>query len=541
MSMLTIKNKILEELKLIAKELNIQKEIFLIEPKVKADLSTNMAMGNKGQNPIELANKIVEKLTSKFSILKIEKIEIANQGFINFFLKNNILVDGINQVLEQGKNYGRGNREGSIIIEFVSANPTGFLHLGHARNAAIGSTLANIVEFSGWDVIREYYINDAGNQINMLAESVFARYQQLFDPLYPLPEESYKGEDIIWAAKEFKNKYKDKFKDVKLEGKILEQWKNEATALFMEQVKIDLKNFGVWMDCYFSEKSLYQNNNEVIMEALNRLKSTYKKDGAFWLETTKFGDDKDRVLIKSNGEFTYFAPDIAYHDIKFKKIRENGISLDVWGADHSGYIKRMQNAMYDLGYKGDNLIVLCMQLVRLMKNGQEFKMSKRKGTSFWLREFIDLVGKDSARFILLDRTYNSKLDFDINIATSKTNDNPAVLVQYANARAYSLLNKANKDLDNLKAYKFENERDNKLISTILEFPEIVERSAEKYLTNLLTQYLIKLAKEFNSWYSNSEKIIGSENEISLLALVKAVNITLENGLKLLEISTPHEM
>ncbi len=539
--MIIVKENLLKELKQVAKELGIEKEPFLIEPKSYSDLATNVAMGNKGKNPLELANQIVEKLNAKKEELYLKKIEIAGPGFINFFLSQQSLVEGINEVLKKGNDYGKGNKKGKINIEYVSANPTGYLHVGHARNAAIGSTVANIVEFAGLEVVREYYINDAGNQINMLAESVFARYQQIFDPEYEMPEEAYRGEDIIWAANEFYKTYGEQYKGAKLEGEILEKWKLESTKLFLGQIKADLDRFGAPIDIWFSEKSLYDNDAAQIKAAIAKLPNKYEKDGALWLETTRYGDDKDRVIVKSNGEYTYFTPDITYHNIKFERTGKGSIIMDVWGGDHSGYIKRMQTAMMDLGHKGDDLVILCMQLVRLMKNGEEFKMSKRKGTSFWLREFIDLVGKDSARFLLLDRTYNSKLDFDINIATSKSNDNPAVLVQYANARAHTLLTKSNYDINSIKATKFESERDEKLISTILEFPEIIEKSAEKYMTNLLTQYLIKLAKEFNSWYSNGDRIIGNENEESLLAIVKAVNITLENGMKLIDISIPHNM
>ncbi|WP_039884356.1 arginine--tRNA ligase [Mycoplasmopsis columbina] len=541
MNKIMIKEKLLEELKHIAKELKIEREPFLIEPKAYADLTTNMAMGNKGQNPHELAEAIVKALEPKMKALHLKNVEIAGPGFLNFFLTEESLVEGLNDVLAKGKDYGKGNKKGKINIEFVSANPTGYLHVGHARNAAIGSTVANILEFAGMDVTREYYINDAGVQINLLAESLFARYQQNFDANYELPEGGYRGEDIVWAAGEMFKKYGDKYKDAKLEGEILETFKKEGVELFLSAIDEDLKKFGVWFDIWYSEKSLYNNDAILIKEAIKKLNNTYEKDGATWLKTTSNGDDKDRVLIKSDGTYTYFTPDIAYHNIKFERTGEDAIIMNVWGADHSGYIKRMQTAMKNLGYKPENLIVLCMQLVRLMKNGSEFKMSKRRGTSFFLRELIDLVGKDSARFILLDRTYNSKLDFDIDIATSKTNDNPAVLVQYANARAHALLSKSSLDFETLKAEKFENEQDEKLISTILEFPEIVLKSADKYMTNLLTQYLIKLAKEFNSWYSNSDKIIGHKNEASLLALVKAVHITLENGMRLIEISTPHKM
>ncbi|MBU4693660.1 arginine--tRNA ligase [Mycoplasma zalophidermidis] len=536
-----IKDLLLTELSKVAKELKISREVVLIEPKDHGDLTTNMAMGNKGIKPLDLAQKIVEKINDHKNELGISNIEIAGPGFINFFIKKSSFVDGVNQILELGQDYGRGNRDGNINIEWVSANPTGFMHVGHARNAAIGSTIANICEFSGLNVTREYYINDAGNQINLLAQSVFARYQQIFNPDFQMPEDAYFGEDIIWAANEFKNQFGNKYKNTKLENEVLDIFKQESVTLFLSQIRHDLARFNVYFDKYFSEKSLYTNNSQLIKHTLNKLKNTYTKDGALWLKTTLDGDDKDRVLIKSDGSYTYFLPDIAYHNIKFNSNGKDPVILNVWGADHSGYVKRMESAMKNLGHDSDKLIVLCMQLVRLIKNGEEFKMSKRKGTSFWLREFIDLVGSDSARFILLDRTTNTKLDFDIDLATTKTNDNPSFLVQYSNARAFALLEKANASELNLVAQGYDEEADIKLISTLLEFPEIIEKSADKLVTNLLTQYAIKLAKEFNSWYSNTEKIIDKKDQTSALALVKSVNIVLENSMKLLGISIPHKI
>ena len=544
MNKIEIKKKIVTILKKIAKTLKLSKEPFLIEPKTHADFSTNFAIINKSETKpsMELAKEIVELLLKEKDKLFIENIEIAQPGFINIFLNKKYFVDAVNYILKQKDNYGKGNKGGELNVEWVSANPTGYLHVGHARNAAIGSVVSNICEFAGVHVTREYYINDAGNQINMLAESIFARYQQIFDKKYPMPEEAYKGSDISWAAEEFNKRYGDKYKGVKLEGEVLDFFKVEGTNLFLGEIKKDLEKFGMKFDIWFSEKSLYANNREAINKTIAKLKNTYEKDGATWLKTTIHGDDKDRVLIKSDGDLTYFTPDITYHNIKFSRTKETPVVINVWGADHSGYIKRMKCAMEDLGWDPNRLIVLCMQLVRLVKNGEEYKMSKRKGTSFYLREFVDLVGVDNARFILLDRTYNSRLDFDIDIATKKTNDNPVVLIQYANARAHALLNKVQlKKNSSFKALKFENENDYKLISVLMEFPEIIERSADLYLTNLLTQYMIKLAKEFNSWYSNTPKTIGSENETSLLALVKATTITLEIGMKLLGISIAEKM
>ncbi|MDJ1647719.1 arginine--tRNA ligase [Mycoplasma phocimorsus] len=540
MNNIKINNLILNELKIIANKLGIERIPVLIDSRGHGDFTSNIAMGNK-KDPIILAQEICALLEPKKAELSIEKIEIAKPGFINFYLNNNYIANALKSIVNLKDEYGKGNKKGKVNVEFVSANPTGYLHVGHARNAAIGSTIANIFEFAGMDVTREYYINDAGAQINILAESLYARYQQIFDENFSMPEECYRGEDIIWAANEFYKKYNDKYKNILLKKEVLKLFKEEGLSLFLCEIKKDLARFNVFFDKYFSEKSLYENNKQIIKDTLSKLKNTYQKDGATWLKTTIHGDDKDRVLIKENGEYTYFMPDIAYHNIKFNEIGKDGIVMNIWGADHSGYIKRMQCAMKDLGQKEENLNILCMQLVRLIKNGEEFKMSKRKGTSFFLREFIDIVGVDSARFILLDRTYNTKLDFDINIATSKTNDNPVILVQYANARAFSLLEKANYTYTENINTNCLSAKDIQLTKLVLEFPEIIKNSAEKQTTNMLTQYLIKLAKEFNSWYSNSPKVIESENAQTLLMIVKAVNITIENGLRLLGISIKHNM
>lgn len=539
MNKLDLKEKLESKLKEIASSLGITRSVFLTESKKHGDLTTNMALGNANIKPMELANQIVSMIN--LEEFGIKNISVANPGFINFSIGDDYLVSGVNQILKLGKNYGKGNKVGKVNVEFISANPTGFLHVGHARNAAVGSTIANILEFAGYSVVREYYINDAGNQINVLANSLWSRYKQIFYPDYSMPEESYKGEDIVWGAQKFYAKYGDKFKNYELDNELLELVKNEAISIFMTKIQEDLANFGVWFDNYFSEKSLYENDEVKIKETIKNLKNAYENDGALWLKTTIHGDDKDRVLVKSDGSYTYFLPDIVYHQDKYKRMGADATIINVWGADHSGYVKRMQCAVKDLGLNEQNLVVLCMQLVRLVKNGEEFKMSKRKGTSFFLNEFVKMVGKDSARFLLLDRTLNSKLDFDINLATSQNNDNPAILVQYANARCHSLIRKANIDSNNLYAISFDKQSDNSLITTLLEFPSVVEKSADKYATHLLTQYLVKLAKEFNSWYTNSPKLIGSENEISKIALVKAVSITIENGLKLLEVSAPVSM
>ncbi|UUD35656.1 arginine--tRNA ligase [Mycoplasmopsis caviae] len=541
MSKNEIKEKILVCLDKILKELNIERKAMLIDAKNFGDFSTNIAMGNKGYDPIELANTIVSKLN--FDELYLEKVDVVKPGFINFALKKEIYIQTINDILKAKKNYGKGNNKGRVNVEYVSANPTGFLHIGHARNAALGSTIANILEFSGYEILREYYINDAGNQINVLGKSTFARYMQIWDKKYPMPEDCYGGQDIVWAAKQIYKEYGDKFKSEKLSKAQFEKFKYLAVDLFLKAIASDLGKFGCKFDTWFSEKSLYANDKKVIKETIaTKLKDvTYEKDGALWLRTTDFDDDKDRVIIKSDGDYTYLTPDIVYHNSKFVRTGKDSTIIDIFGADHLSYKKRMECAMMTFGYKLENLKIICMQLVRLVKDGQEYKMSKRRGTSFWLRDFVKLVGKDSARFHLLDRTANTKIDFDLNIATTKSNDNAVFLIQYANARIHSLLQKTKLDVKKIVASDYKNESELKLISLLLEFPEVILKSAEKLATNMVTQYLISLAKEFNSWYSNGPKIIGAENEESLLALIKAVSITIENGLRVLGISAPKSM
>lgn len=525
-------DKFLEENKLVDVNYKLEKPT----NSAFGDFSTNLALiiaKQLNEKPFYCAQRIKMFFDNKFNF--IDKIEIAGPGFLNFYLNNAHYMEIISEILTKKEDFGKQQSYSRVNLEFVSANPTGFLHIAHARGAALGDSLANILEFAGISTFREYYINDAGNQIDTLGESVFVRYLQLFGKKAELDSKnSYKGKDIIWAANLIKEQIGASWLDKKYED-IAEEVKNTAVSIMLKKIEKDLEMFGVHFDLYFSEKSLYANDG--IWKKLKTLKGTYEKDGAIWLETTKFGDDKDRVIVKSDKKFTYFLPDIIYHNIKLT--RNEGVEklINIWGADHSGYVKRMQVALELNGFK-DKLEVIIAQTVSLLKDGQEFKMSKRAGTSLSLEDFINQVGKDTARFYLVNRSANSKLDFELNMKLLKSNDNPVYLVQYAHARASQLLAKSK--IDDFTNLNFENEKEKALINELSQFPLLIKQIAKNYKVHLLTKYIISLAKEFNSFYSNF-RILNTPREKELVAIVKATKIVLKQALKLIGVSAPEKM
>lgn len=536
------KNKIIASLEEALKKLKINKNIVLIESKEHGDYSTNLPLTLQkeiGKNAMVIADDIINNIDLK-KYKQIAKVEKAAPGFINFWVSNTILADTINSINKLKDKYGNFNNEGVINVEFVSANPTGYLHIGHARNAAIGATLCNVLEKAGHKVIREYLVNDYGNQMNNLAASIFSRYQQIFNKDYPMPEDSYRGGDIVEFAQEFYDQYKDKYKNAKYTDEVRIFFRKFGREIALKNIEIDMKRFGTWFDIWTSETEQYEKN--LVWPVINKLKSTYKKDGATWLQTTKGKkDDKDRVIIKSNGDSTYLCADIAYHAQKFEQLNdpENGKIIDIWGADHSGYVERVKFSFEDLGYRRDQIEMVLFQLLRVVKDGKEVKMSKRLGTSLTLRELLDLVGKDALRFFLIERSYNSKIDFDIEKVNKKDETNPMFIIKYAHARCYQLIEKSS--FKNPKATNFENEYTQKLINELIEYPELIKTMAKTYKVNLLPPYLLKLAGTFNSFYSNSEKIIGSKNEESLIALVMATKNVLANGMKLMDLDIPNKM
>lgn len=524
-------------------------EIVLEQPKEKAhgDYATNIAMQLARiakKAPRQIAEDIAEEMDH--SNVSIKKIEIAGPGFINFFMDNNYLTELLPAILEQKEDYGSSNIGGNekIQVEFVSANPTGDLHLGHARGASVGDSLCNILEKAGFQVQREYYINDAGNQINNLALSVQARYMQALGRDFPMPEDGYHGADIVEIGKQLKDEF----------GDILEKQSEEEQLAFfreyglkveLDKLANDLQQFRVTFDNWFSETSLYEEEKiEPAIALLEEKGYVYEEDGATWLRTTVFDDDKDRVLVKQDGSYTYLAPDIAYH--KNKLDRGFDKLINIWGADHHGYIPRMKAAIQGLGYQADTLEVEIIQMVNLFENGEKVKMSKRTGKAVTLRELMEEVGIDAMRYFFVMRSADAHLDFDMDLAKSESNDNPVYYVQYAHARICTMLRQAKEkeiDFSSYNASLLQSEKTEELLKKLGEFTQTVADAAVNRTPHRLTQYIFELASSLHSFY-NAEKVINEENPEETkarLALMQAVRITLRNGMKLIGVHAPEKM
>lgn len=523
--------------------------IHLETPKDKAngDFATNLAMQLTKvakKPPRAIAEAILENLDTAGT--EIEKVEIAGPGFINITVRKDFLAGVVKAAVEQGENYGRSNAGNGekVQVEFVSANPTGDLHLGHARGASVGDSLCNVMDFAGYDVSREYYINDAGNQINNLAYSLEARYKQALGMEAEMPEDGYHGADIIEMAEEL----------VKEFGKdILEKSDEERFTFFREhglrlelaKLQKDLQNFRVEFDVWYSETSLYNNGKiEVALEKLRANGHVYEEEGATWFRSTTFGDDKDRVLIKNDGSFTYLTPDIAYHEDKLRRGFDK--LINIWGADHHGYIPRMKAAIEALGYDRDTLEVEIIQMVQLYKNGEKFKMSKRTGNAVTMRELVEEVGLDAVRYFFVKTAGDSHMDFDLDLAVSQSNENPVYYAQYAHARINSILRSAGEQgfeasLENLGLLTAEKEED--VLKKVGAFPQIVAEAAKHRTPHRIANYIQELAAAFHSFY-NAEKVINADNKEltqARLALITAVKTTLANALKLIGVSAPEKM
>lgn len=547
--------KLKEEIKQAAIKANLAEEaqipsVVLETPKEKAhgDYSTNMAM-QLARVAKKAPRQIAELLIENFDKSKasIEKIEIAGPGFINFYMDNSYLTDLIPAILEAGDNYGEskvGNGQ-KIQVEFVSANPTGDLHLGHARGAAVGDSLCNVLAKAGYDVSREYYINDAGNQINNLALSVEARYFQALGMDKPMPEDGYQGEDIIGIGKKLAEEFGDKYVNVPDQERF-DTFREYGLKYEMEKLKQDLENFRVKFDVWYSETSLYHDGKiDVALEALRANGHIYEEDGATWFRSTELGDDKDRVLIKQDGSYTYLTPDIAYHKNKLERGFEK--LINIWGADHHGYIPRMKAAIQALGYERDTLEVEIIQLVHLYKNGEKMKMSKRTGKAVTMRDLIEEVGLDAVRYFFAMRSADTHMDFDLDLAVSQSNENPVFYAQYAHARISSILRSAEeqgfaagKDAD-FKLIEAEKEMD--LLKKIGEFPLAVAEAAQKRMPHRISNYIFELASVFHSFY-NAEKVLDMDNKErtqARLSLIKSAQITLKNALALIGVSAPEKM
>jgi len=511
------------------------------------DFASNIAMQLARvakKNPRAVALDVINNLDLEKT--SIEKADIAGPGFINFFISKAVLTKVINDITTAGASYGASSTGNGLKynVEFVSANPTGDLHLGHARGAAIGDSVCRILEAAGYEVIREYYVNDAGNQIENLILSVYARYMEALGESAQFPEDGYRGPDIQGFGKELAEEYgdhfKNKFDETYAELRVL------ALEFELGKIKKDLADFRVEFDLFVSEQSLYDNNHvDAAIVALEEKGYIYDKDGAKWLRSTDFGDDKDRVLKKSDGSLTYLTPDIANHIEKIKRGFDQLVNL--WGADHHGYIARMKAALQALGHHANLLEVDIIQMVRLIKDGAEFKMSKRTGKAVTMRELVEDVGLDAVRYFFASRSAESPMDFDLDLAVKQSNENPVYYVQYAHARACTLLTRATElgfepaELDVYTHLTHEKELD--VIKRLGDFTTVVADSAAKRKPHIVVNYVHDLVSAFHSLYGAKKFIDADDAEgtCERLALVKALRITISNALALIGVSAPESM
>lgn len=515
------------------------------------DWATNAAMQNcklLGCKPRDLAEDIVRRIGSD---KHIRRVEVAGPGFINFYLSNLWMGDIVRDVLAAGGDYGRVDlgKGRKAQVEFVSANPTGPLHVGHGRGAAVGDVTGNILAFAGWNVEKEYYVNDAGLQMNILGRSAQSRYFELLGhpEKFPFPEESYKGHYIYDIAQEVVDARGEEFLDQPLEES-LPFFRTYAAGRILEQIKDELGEFGVTFDSFFSEKSLYDRN--LVPAAVQTLKERghlYEQDEALWFRSTEYGDDKDRVLMRSNGVPTYFTSDIAYHKEKFDRGFERVI--DVWGADHHGYVPRMKAAIEALGYDPKKFTILLIQFVNLLRDGEQVKMSTRSGQFVELQEVVREVGVDAARYYFLMRRSDSHLDFDLELAKSQSADNPVYYVQYAHARLCSILQKAAEKgiaVPGVSAFDpdaIATPEEKRLFTKLAQFPDEVGRAAADLEPHRIVNYVHELAGDFHSYYNNGSRILEESGALrdSHLLMVAAIRTVIANALHLLGISAPEKM
>lgn len=510
-------------------------DIYLEVPKEKrfGDFSANVAMRltkDLKRSPMDIATEIA-------SGLKGYDVKIERPGFINFYLTDKVVLDSLGEILAQKDRFGRltVGKGKSVQIEFVSANPTGPLTVAHGRQAALGDSLARIMEYCGYKVVREYYINDEGVQISLLRKSVKERFKEISGEKSDFPEDGYKGEYIYEIAREIQS--------LKLDKNIPDDFFKEfAYEWMMKGIKKDLEDFGVKFDVWYSQKKLTETGKiEKALAVLKKKGFLYDKNGALWFASSMFGDDKDRVIIKSDKSFTYLAPDIAYHKEKFEKGYDR--IVNIWGPDHHGYINRLKAACQALGYDKDRLSILIAQLVSLYRDKKPVAMSTRQGEFVTLRQVITEVGRDAGRFFFMMRRTDSHLDFDLELAKQKTMDNPVYYIQYAHARISSVMNFSGENKPDAKKLSLLNKPEEiNIIKTLMQFPGILETSARNLEPYTLLAYLQDLASLFHSYYA-SNRIVTDDKSLTAarLLLAKAVKTVLFNGLSLLGVSAPEKM
>ncbi len=515
----------------ISVELNIPKQ------KENGDYSTNIAMKLASvvhDNPINLAQKIVKYINCP----SIRDIEIKQPGFINFFVTKDYVIDNIKEVLTKKEEYGRNNigNGKKVNIEFVSANPTGILHLGNARGGAYGDSLARIMRFCGYDVTEEYYINDAGNQINNLGESIKARYYEVCGKDYGFPENGYHGKEIIDIANEIYAEHKDTYLD---QG--IDYYKKLGTEKLLNRIIEDLKRYRINYDVFTSEKDIASRYNlNSIIDELTANGYTYEQDGAKWFKCSSIFDDKDHVLVKDDNSYTYLVPDIAYH--KDKYLRGYDKMIDILGTDHHGYVARLKSSVKALGNDPEKLEVKLLQLVRLVENGEVVKMSKRTGKSITLNDLIDEVGVNAARYYFAKYSLDTQMDFDLNLAKSKSNENPVYYVCYAYARICSILKEVKNEEIPEKFETLNDEWTYNVLEKVYAFKEVVENAALKELPHLIVNYVYELASLFHTYYSKNKIITDDEVKTKEnICVIKCVKYTIYNALNLIGVIPPERM
>ena len=540
---MSIKKELQEIIKnsLEKNNINISIDDIIIEiPKQKenGDYSTNIALVLTKQlkkSPMEIAEKIKENLKSNI----IKKIEIAKPGFINIFLNEERYFSEINKIVKEEKQYGKSNIGNNIKvnIEYVSANPTGILHIGHGRGAAYGDSLSRIMKFTGYDVTREFYVNDAGNQMNNLGISIKERYKEICELPFEIPEDGYHGKEIITLAK----KIYDEYKDTKLDEEI-EFFKQEGLLVLLKQIKIDLDKFRVNFDVFTSEQSLHDRGMiEKVLDTYRKKEECYVEDNALWLKTSEHGDDKDRVLVKSDGNYTYIVPDIAYHIDKIE--RGYNILIDVLGADHHGYQNRLRAALEMLGYDSSILSIELLQMVRLLKDGEEIKISKRTGKTITLNDLIDEVGVNATRYFYVSKSLDTQMDFDMSLATKNSNENPVYYIEYANARISKILKSYKESVQIKETYETIKEPlAYNIMNHLMNFTDIVTSSSIKKQPHIICNYVYELATLFHAYY-NKEKFVTDDKNYTndRIVLLKAIKIVLNNSLDLIGIIPREEM
>jgi len=555
-----IQRVVLESVENIGKKNNLTDLAVEIEvgvPKRKefGDFSINTAMilaKKMGENPRRVAELIIENLPPESERL-FKKVDIAGAGFINFFVRENAMVDKLTEVQRLGESYGASDIGGGkkVLLEFVSANPTGFLHIGHARNAVVGDVVSNILSALGYDVTKEFYINDAGRQMDLLGESVYARYRELFGIESEIPEDGYKGDYVKEIAAAIMTEKGDELLSSDKAAEALEYCREYAEAMLLGSVKEDLAEARIHFDEWYSEREEIhalstpggRTRLEHVKELLREKGALEEREGALWFMATRYGDPQDWVMIKSDGSPTYFLADIAYHADKYE--REYDSIINVWGADHHGHVSRLAAALRALGYDDSVFTVILIQFVRLMRNGVEVAMSKRAGSYVTMREVITEVGPDVMRFFLLMRSSESHLDFDLELAQKESSENPVFYIQYAYARIASIFRKAEGEgLDaSDESLDLLTEPDEiALIKKLLLYPEVVADSAGTLSPHKVAYFLQELAADFHSYY-NKHRVVDENRALSgaRLYLIKSVRTVLSNGLGLLGISAPDRM